>query len=45
MCVLFVALGIEHATRMRRFVICDPAPLNNIFSKFLIKDKIFEKKD
>jgi len=40
---LFVALGIQHAMRMRHVVIFSPAPLYNIFPHYLIKGTIFGK--
>ena len=45
MCV-FVALGIQHAMRMRHIVFLWPAPLYNIFLHYLIQGTIFrgEKK-
>ena len=40
----FVALGIEHATRIRHIVICGLHPLYNIFPRYLINGTILEKK-
>ena len=40
---LFVALGTQHALRMRHIVICD-LPGCTMFQHFLINGKIFEKK-
>jgi len=37
---MFVALGIQHAMRMRHSHLW-PAPLYNIFSHYLINDTIF----
>jgi hypothetical protein len=37
----FVALGIQHATRMRHFVICDLPRLYHIFPLFLTDGTIF----
>jgi hypothetical protein len=41
---VFVALGIQHAIRMRHIVICGQAPLYSIFPYYLLNDTIFEKK-
>ena len=41
---MFVALGIQHAARMRHIAICGLPPLYNIFPHFLINGTIFEKK-
>jgi len=40
---VFVALGIQHAMRMRHIVMLWPAPLYNIFPRYLINDTIFGK--
>jgi hypothetical protein len=39
---VFVALGIQHAMRMRHIFML-PAPLYKIFPHYLINDTIFEK--
>jgi len=36
-------LGIQHALRMSRIVICDLPPLYNIFLHYLTNVTIFEK--
>jgi len=41
---VFVALGVQHAMRMRRVIICGLPPLYNIFPNFLINGTIFGKK-
>jgi hypothetical protein len=40
---VFVALGIQHAMRMRRIVIYEPAPLYYIFPRYLINGTVIEK--
>jgi hypothetical protein len=42
---VFVALGIQHAMRMRRIVICDLSRSTKLFSHFLINGTIYEKKN
>ena len=42
---VFVALGIQHAMRMRRVVIGDLSRFYNLFSHCLISSKAFEKKN
>jgi len=41
---LLVALGTQHATRMRHIVICGLPPPYNIFPHYLIKGTIFQNK-
>jgi hypothetical protein len=41
---VFVALGIQQAMRMRRFVTCGLPGSTIFFPHYLIKDKIFQKK-
>ena len=43
-CVFSVALGIQHAMRMRHIVFPRPAPLYNIFHHHLTQGTIFEGK-
>jgi len=41
---VFVALGIQHATRLRHIAICGLFPLYDIFTYFLTNGTIFGKK-
>jgi len=41
---VYVALGIQHAMRMRHIIYPWPARLNNIFPHYLINGMIIEKK-